>query len=112
MSMDTAQAVASKKYGMKFEGDVPLSVSDTPAKKLGKRQVTKEWRQFFALSRILCDQDAAKDSAMRERIDRLNAKVNALQDENRSLERVMIERGLEIVGVSQKDRQFALPAAD
>ena len=109
MSMDTAQAVASKKHGMKFEGDVPLSISDTPAKHLGKRQVTKEWRQFFALCRILCDQDAQENGVLREKLDGLNAHVNELTAENRRLERVMIERGLEIVGVSQKDRQFALP---
>ena len=107
--VDAAQ-VASTKYGMQFEGDVPLSVSDVPAHKIGKRQVTKEWKQFHASLRLLGTKVADDADNQQKKIDVLHQRVEDLMDENRRLERVMIERGLEIVGVSAKDRQFALPA--
>ena len=107
---DEAQAKASTKYGMQFEGDVPLSVSDVPAHKIGKRQVTKEWKQFHASLRLLSSKVATDADLQQKEINDLHGRVESLMEETRRLERVMIERGLEIVGVSAKDRQFALPA--
>ncbi len=108
--VDAAQA-ATKKHGMQFQGDVPLSISERPAGKIGKRQVMKEWTQFFASLRLLTTKLAEDSDADDKTIRSLNTELRAMTDENRRLERVMIERGLEIVGVSAKDRQFALPAA-
>ena len=109
MPISLSQVLSDAKIEM--DGDVPLSITETPANKLGKRFVIDMFKKAFRALRKAENAWAKFLDEQNKEITHLNGRVLELTDENRRLERVMIERGMEIVGLSQKDRQFALPAA-
>ena len=105
-----SKAMIDSKIDM--DGDVPKLIVDTPSQQLGKRLVIGVFKKAFRALRLA--ESSAIDSCMEQegKFEKLQGEHRDLLKENHRLERVMILRGLEIVGVSAKDRQFALPAAD